>query len=135
MTDAGVIFSDLEADTIPRLQAWLDARAEAATLGVEVSNATETEAFPAVTVVLGPGLGMVDTIDDTTLRLNVYHEDEAKASRLALLVRAFFDSIAANGKPITRARVTAGPVAVPNKLRVHQWYMVVNVTRRGTPLT
>jgi|GEM_PF-5909720 len=136
---AGVIFTDLPAVTIPKLQALLDARPEPFTDGVVVSNKVIEGKPRMVTVNLGAGTGTFDTLDDTTLRINVRALDESDAADLALMVRAIFEAPAPlglrDGDPITACRISAGPVEVPNDTDFFQWYMVANVTRRGIQFT
>lgn len=135
----GVLFADLPAVTIPKLQALLNARPEPYADGVAVSNKVIPGKNRMVTINLGAGTGTFNTLDDTTLRINVRADDEGDASDLALLVRAIFEAAAPlglrDGDPITACRVSAGPVEVPNDTDFFQWYMVANVTRRGTQFT
>ncbi|UAJ78314.1 hypothetical protein IT072_02380 [Leifsonia sp. ZF2019] len=136
---AGVIFTDLPAVTISKLQSLLDSRAEPFTEGVSVSNKAIEGETRMVTVNLGTGTGTFNTLDDATLRINVRALDEGDAADLALMVRAIFEAPAPlgirDGDPITACRVSAGPVEVPNDTKFFQWYMVANVTRRGIQFT
>lgn len=131
-----VLYASLVAATIPKLQSLLDARPEPYTDGVTVANEFVPAARRLVSVLQGPGSGDFDTLDETTLRVNVYAEVESDAEDLALMVRALFStSGVVDGQPITSARVTAGPVEIANDTDLYQWYSVVDLTRRGSQLT
>lgn len=134
-----VLYGSLAADSVPKLQSILDSRPEPCASGVAVANKVLPKKRRMVTVNSGPGTGSFDTLDDTTLRINVYADDEADAEDLANLVRAIVEASAPlgiiDGDPIVRAKVSAGPVEVPNDTNLFQWYMVANVTRRGTQFT
>ncbi|MDN4616410.1 hypothetical protein P5G50_18335 [Leifsonia sp. F6_8S_P_1B] len=130
-----VIYEALTAPVIAKVKTILSERPEPFTTGAAVSNQVIAGKRRMVTIVPGPGLGAFDTLDDTTLRVNVYADDEGDCEDLAALIRAVFEATAPlgiiDGKPITASRVTAGPVPVPNDTTQFQQYMVVNVTRRG----
>lgn len=130
-----VIFDPLTSQTLGKLKTILDARHEDFASNVSVSNEVIPGRARMVTIVPGPGLGSLDTLDDTTQRINVYADDEGDCEDLAVLIRAIYESPApfglVDGDPITRARVTAGPVPVPNDTTQFQQYMVANITRRG----
>lgn len=136
-----VLFTSLVAAVIPKLDALLVARPEPFTGSVLVTNRMVANRNRVVTVSQGPGSGAFDTLDDTTLRVNVYVKEvknsnsEADAEDLALMVRALFEGPLRDGDPITYARVTAGPVEVQNATGFHQWYSVVDLTRRGTQIS
>ncbi|ODA90223.1 hypothetical protein ATY41_10705 [Leifsonia xyli subsp. xyli] len=114
----GVLFSDLPAVTIPKLQALLDTRPEPYADGAAVSNKVIPGKRRMVTLNLGAGTGTFNTLNDTTLRINVRADGEGDAANLALLVRAIFEAASPlglrDGNPITACRITAGPVEVPN---------------------
>lgn len=134
-----VLYGSIAADSIPKLQSILDSRPEPYASGVAVANKVLPKKRRMVTVNSGPGTGSFDMLDDTTLRINVYADDEADAEDLANLVRAIVEASAPlgiiDGDPIVRAKVSAGPVEVPNDTDLFQWYMVANVTRRGAQFT
>lgn len=133
-----VLFDDLPARVIPKLQALLDARPEPYA-EASVSNKVIPGESRMVTVNLGPGAGTFNTLDDTLLRINIRADNEGDAVDLAFLVRAIFEAHSplgiVDGDPITSTSVNAGPVEVPNDTDQFQWYLVVNVTRRGTQFT
>lgn len=131
-----VLFSSLVAEAIPKLQSLLDGRTEPYTDDVTVANKAIPGERRMVTLHQGPGSGDFDTLDETTLRVNVYADDEADAEDLALMVRALCSPAGlVDGDPITKARVTAGPVEIANDTDLYQWYSVVDLTRRGSQLT
>lgn len=130
-----VIFSSLTGAVIPKLRGLLAARSEPFAAGVTVADSTVADVSRMVTVVQGPGTGTFNTLDDTTLRVNVYDGGEYDAEDLALLVRALFEGPLVDGDPITYSNVNAGPVRVPNDTDLYQWYMVIDVGRRGREFT
>lgn len=130
-----VIFDPITAPVIGKLKAILDARHEDFASNVSVSNEVIPGQARMVTIVAGPGIGSLDTLDDATQRINVYADDEGDCEDLAALIRAIFEAPAPfgliDGDPITSCRVSAGPVPVPNDTTQFQQYMVANITRRG----
>lgn len=133
----GVIFDSLTVVLAPKLQALLGARSEPYADDVSVSNKVIPGRRRMVTLTNGPGLGTFDTLDDTTLRVNVYADNESDAEDLAILVRALFEAPAPtgirDGLPVTATSVNAGPVEVPGDTKPFHWYMVINIRRRGSP--
>ncbi|WP_030143873.1 hypothetical protein [Mycetocola saprophilus] len=138
-----VVFDSLVASVVPKLDAILKARPEPCASGVTVANKVlpvkdRRSGFKdrMVAVFQGPGAGDYDTLDDTTLRVRVICKGEFDAEDLAHLVKALFEDAwgrgLVDGDPIVRCKVSAGPVEVVAAAEGFEWYMVANVTRRGT---
>lgn len=126
-------FSSLQAIVIQRVQLFLDSRPEPEAAGVKVRS-KRIGSVPTVTINQAAGPGEADTLDDSGVRVNVYHSNPERAEDLAILVRAFFDGPLADGLPIVRSRVTAGPIEIDSETNDSQWYFVADIRRRGEPL-
>jgi hypothetical protein len=135
---SGVIFSDIVAEVISKLQTILDARTEPSSEGARVADAVVAGESPTVTVEFAGGPGDVDTIDITYLAINLRASDLATAVDLARLVRAVATGrgpgTLCDGDPITHTAVNSGPRLVDNDPRTPQVRMVIEVRHRGTNL-
>jgi hypothetical protein len=135
---SGVIFSDIVAVVIAKLQGILDVRTEPASEGARVADEVVAGASPMVTVEYAGGPGDVDTIDTTYLAIIVRAVDLAMAVDLARLVRAIATGrgpgTLCDGQPITHTAVNSGPRVVDNDPRTPQVRQVIEVRHRGTNL-
>lgn len=133
-----VIYSDLASEVIPKVRQRLSERSEPFAGGVTVANRRLAGTGRQVIIQEAPGGGETNTLDDTTLRVNIFASDEGDCADLASLVRAILTSPAplgiVDGAPIVRAVTNAGPNQVEDDTQVFRRYLVVNVRRRGTPL-
>jgi len=136
---AAVVFPDVEAHLIGRVQAALDGRREPFTDGVRVSNRwPETADGP----VLDPGRLVVvrddggpatsDVRATARIGVNVWAESEAVVSDLANMVRAVIDAMP-DGEPVVYARM-ARPYQVEDEAGRPRMYMTGELSVRGVSL-
>lgn len=134
-----VIYSDLASEVIPKLRQRLSGRPEPYAGGVTITNRRLRGTGRQVVIQEAPGGGETNTLDDTSLRVNIFAPDEGDCADLASLVRAILTSPAplgiVDGSPIVRAVTNAGPNQVEDDTEVFRRYLVVNVRRRGIPFT
>lgn len=135
---SGVIYGDMVATVIAKLTILLAARPEPFASGVTVTNRRGETGGRVVVITESSGAGESNTLDDTSLRVNVYTDDEGDCADLTNLVRALLTSPApsgvVDGKPIVLATKNAGPNVIDDETGAFRRYMVINIRRRGTNL-
>lgn len=138
-----MLFPSLISDLVPKLDMLLHNRSESVGVGVTIANRLipikdRRPGYENRHVVLlqGDGTGDIDNLDSTTIRVRVFARDECDAEDLATLVRFLLTTTVGviDGNPIVAAKLNSGPVEVANSTDEFEWYMVVNVTRRGRDL-
>lgn len=124
-----VLFGDVEAQAIAYLQAALDARDEAYTTGVNVTNLRSTGREVVIRRDGGPRLHL---FEQPRLGINVWAESDEVVTDLALMVAALFMAWP-DGQPVTSARQLSGPSAVPEE-GVSRRFLSIEVVVRGVQL-
>lgn len=133
-----IIYDDIVAVAVAKLQSLLDGRAESYTSGVVVSNRVVQSVARMVTVAYAGGPGELNTLDTTFLAANVYDSDEGDCIDLARLVRALITGRGAgtlcDGDPITYTDTNAGPTPIENGTDQFQVRLLFEVQHRGADL-
>lgn len=126
---------DVELWATTYLRAALGDRDESYAANVYVSNRVPTQRRDRMVLVRRDGGPRLDqTREAARLAVRVWDTNEQDCNDLARLVRALLWA-APNGDPVLRVRDLSGPSSVPDESKVHQRYMVLEVTVRGTNLT
>lgn len=136
---SGILYDDLVAVHITKLQALINDRTEPYTEGTVVSNSAPTSERRMVSLTVAGGLGQRETIDTEYHAVNVYADNEADAADLTAMVRALITSRGisslCDGHPIVFTAVNVHPVpVVPTADGYWRWRMVVELRRRGTQI-
>lgn len=133
-----LIFDDIVAVSVAKLQTLLDGRGESYTDGAEVSNRVIAGMPRMVTLEFAGGPGDLNTLDTTYLAANVYSPDEGDAIDLARMVRALItgrgSGTLCDGNPITYTALNVGPTPIENGTDQHQFRMLFQVQHRGVNL-
>lgn len=133
-----ILYSDLTAVHIPKLQAMLDASDEPYADGAKVSNRVLAGAKRMITVQAIGGTGASDTIDREYHVVNVYANDEADAADLTALTRAFITArghgTVCDGNPVVFTGINVHPAPVETVDETYRWRMIVELRRRGIQL-
>lgn len=133
-----LLFSDIVAAAVTKLQTLLDGRDEPYTTDAVVSNRVIAGVSRMVTVEYAGGSGEQDTLDTTFLAVNVYSPNEGDAIDLASMVRALVTGRGAgtlcDGNPITYTATNVGPTPIVNGTAQHQFRMLFEVQHRGTSI-
>ncbi|HEY4267524.1 MAG TPA: hypothetical protein VGM94_04960 [Galbitalea sp.] len=134
----GVLYGDIVATSISKLQGLLDARQEAYAADVKVSNKVIAGVARMVTIEYAGGPGDTDTLDDTFEAVNVYGTDEADCNDLTRMVRALYTGrgvgTMCDGLPITHTALNTGASPILNGTSSYQFRMVFQVQHRGVNL-
>lgn len=133
-----ILYPDLTAVHITKLQAMLDASSAPYADGAKVSNRVIPGAGRMVTVQAIGGTGAADTIDREYHVVNVYADEEGDAADLATLTRAYITArgsgAVCDGNPIVFTGINVHPAPVETVDEVFRWRMVVELRRRGVQL-
>lgn len=133
-----LLFSDIVAAAVTKLQSLLTSRPESYVADVTVSNKVIAGVARMVTVEYAGGAGEYNTIDTSFLAVNVYSPDEGDAIDLARMVRALVTGrgtgTLCDGDPITYTATNVGPTPIENGTTQHQFRMLFEVQARGVNL-
>lgn len=133
-----ILYPDLTAVHIVKLQAMLAASGAPYADGVKVSNRVLPGASRMVTVQTIGGTGASDTIDREYHVVNIYADDEGDASDLAALTRAYITArgtgTVCDGDPVVFTGINVHPAPVETVDETYRWRMVVELRRRGVQL-
>jgi hypothetical protein len=134
----GILYTDLQAILIPRLQALVDADAAAYMAGIKVANAAVTGYDRFVTVVDAGGAGARNTVDSEYLALNVHAKGEGDcrdiSARIRWIITATGSGHLVDGNPIVYCGIITRPAAVETATDFHRMRMVAEFRRRGTQM-
>lgn len=134
----GVLYSDIIATSISKLQGLLNARDEPYTSNVKVSNKVIAGVARMVTIEYAGGPGDTDTLDDTFEAVNVYGTDEGDCNDLTRMVRALYTGRGVgsmcDGVPITYSALNTGATPVTSPTDSFRFRMVFQVQHRGVNL-
>lgn len=133
-----ILYPDLVAVHVVKLQAMLDASDASYASGATVSNRVIAGADRMVTVQVVGGTGAADTIDREYHVVNVYARNEGDAADLTALVRAFITArgtgTICDGNPVVFTAVNVHPSPVETVDETFRWRMIVELRRRGVQL-
>lgn len=126
---------DTEKVVIDFIRAALDARPEAYTNAVYVSNEIPGERRDRMVIVSRAGGNRKDVIRDAPMvRFWVWAPSQKEANDLTNMVRALLPSMA-NGKPVVFIKENSGPVKVVDKaITAQQRLMTYSIYMRGNAL-
>jgi hypothetical protein len=131
---AAVLFTDIEATAITYLDAALEARGEAYTDNVTVSNEYQGETPTRQVVVTRDGGPRAHLFDQPRLRINVWAEDDPTVTDLALMCDALLMAWP-NGAPVTYVRRLSGPSPINEPNERSRRFLLIEARARGSQLT
>lgn len=132
LSKPAVIFPDVEQWAGDYLRAALAARPEAYAADVAVANGADENVGRVVTVA-DDGGSRAEVTKVSSIRFNVWADDEAEASDLARMVTALLESATSEG-PICGHVSTFGPTRLPEQSERPHWFGSVDLVVRGTAL-
>lgn len=133
----GLVLDPLATIARDRIASWLSERGDPALDGIIVADTDATVGDRVIVVLEGTPGPLRTLLAENSLRVRVRVREEQfdadDLDQLAALVRSFFETGLADGRPVTRARVT-GPTDAAARTGWLERLLTVDVVQRARQL-
>lgn len=125
-----VIFDDIEAWTVGKLDAALAARDESYAQDVTVATEVPEERTARMVIVRRDGGGRGVVLEQPRLGVRVFAESEIEAGDLARLASALLWA-SPDGHPVSKVTITGGPYRVADPSTAALYYFTAELVSKG----